>query len=465
MQFFGTNVGTVLLQSKCFDSGLVGVVCMAVSVVVGAAPAAYTLEVGVATADITPPLGLQMWGYQSRTMPSEGAWDPLMAKALLLDDGESRAAIVALDLGRTPPQDVIDRIRKTARERYSVAQLLLTAIHTHAAPSITPRESAAPNLRWMNELEWRIIHVVGDAVSARRPVTVEVGYGSVDISYDRRVVNPDGSVTMLWSNHERAENTPVDQTVGVMIFKDKKEQTVATLVHYACHPVLFGADNQKYSADFPSGLCAYVEKHIGGTCLYLQGGCGEINPYLCPVKPTNEGYAVVRQEGEKVGKEVVRVAKDMRKIPDEELTLKVKSEHRRFYLRYPPDDERIRLAFYFVYGEGEAAGEFATVPATIDVETSMVLLGEQVAWVGFPGEFFDDFQLELREGSPIPNTYFVGYCNGYLSYFPTIQQAVEGGYGASYGTMLEVGAGEQLIDRAIINLYTLIGKLSPIPEK
>ena len=61
--------------------------------------------------------------------------------------------------------------------------------------------------------------------------------------------------------------------------------------------------------------------------------------------------------------------------------------------------------------------------------------------------------------SPIPHTYFVGYCNGYNSYFPTIKAAAEGGYGADYGTLVEAGAGEHLVDRAIIALYQLDGKL------
>ena len=87
------------------------------------------------------------------------------------------------------------------------------------------------------------------------------------------------------------------------------------------------------------------------------------------------------------------------------------------------------------------------------------MLGEEIAWAGFPGEFFDDFQVDLRRRSPVANTFFVGYCNGMYSYFPTIKAAAEGGYGASWGLLAEAGTGEQMVDKAVIGLYQLLGKI------
>jgi hypothetical protein len=104
-------------------------------------------------------------------------------------------------------------------------------------------------------------------------------------------------------------------------------------------------------------------------------------------------------------------------------------------------------------------------PTIIKAETPIVLLGEEIAWVGFPGEFFDDFQIALRNRSPIPHTFFLGYCNDVFSYFPTIQAASEGGYGASYSTYVEVGAGERLVDNAIIRLHKMTGNLKSVPDR
>ncbi len=416
------------------------------------------LEVGVATVDITPPPGLQMWGYQSRTQPAIGSWDALAAKAVVFDDGESRAAIVTLDLGRTPPDDVVDRIRNAARERYGIEQVLLTAIHTHGAPAVTPLAPGEKNRTWIYELEKKITDVIGSAASSCRTVTVHVGYGSADVSYDRRVLNPDGSVTMLWSNPQQQENTPVDQTVGVTVFKATDGTVLATLVHFACHPVVFGGRNLKYSADFPAGMYEYVEETLGGTCLYVQGACGEINPYFTGLGPEEESYQTLIGVGKEIGEEVVRVANESHQISEDSFPIKTKNKKIEFDLRYKLDNEWIQLGFFFTYGKEDMAPEFGGVSPKIAVETSILTLGDQLGWVGFPGEFFDDFQIDLRERSPIPNTFFVGYCNGYVSYFPTIQAASEGGYGAHYGTIVEVGAGERLIDEAIVDLYEMSGR-------
>jgi hypothetical protein len=63
--------------------------------------------------------------------------------------------------------------------------------------------------------------------------------------------------------------------------------------------------------------------------------------------------------------------------------------------------------------------------------------------------------------------FFLGYCNDYQQYVPTIEAAAEGGYGADpLVSPVEVGAGERMIDRALVNLYKMRGKLPNLtPEK
>ena len=59
------------------------------------------MRAGVAKIDITPnpPVGAFMTGYTSKPdMPATGIHDPLWARALILDDGQTAIALVALDL-------------------------------------------------------------------------------------------------------------------------------------------------------------------------------------------------------------------------------------------------------------------------------------------------------------------------------------------------------------------------------
>jgi hypothetical protein len=58
----------------------------------------------------------------------------------------------------------------------------------------------------------------------------------------------------------------------------------------------------------------------------------------------------------------------------------------------------------------------------------------------------------------------LGYCNDYQQYFPTIEAAAEGGYGADPAVApAEVGAGERVMDRALVHLYQMRGKTLDLP--
>jgi hypothetical protein len=80
------------------------------------APAyAATLRAGAAKADITPPAGELMWGYEDRLKPATGTLDPLYARVLVLESGEKRLALVTLDLG--PPGGGIPYAQRAHRSR------------------------------------------------------------------------------------------------------------------------------------------------------------------------------------------------------------------------------------------------------------------------------------------------------------------------------------------------------------
>ncbi|MBN1422245.1 MAG: neutral/alkaline non-lysosomal ceramidase N-terminal domain-containing protein [Planctomycetes bacterium] len=442
---------------------ILGALAIAFAPAAAPIPGAHALEVGVATIDITPPTGLPMSGYASRTEPSHGIWDPLLAKAMVLDDGERRAAIVALDLIGPPPRERRDRIRDAARIRHGIDPIILAATHTHAGPIVRPGRSPEVDA-WLTTLEEKILRAVAEALEARAPATVWIGKGEADISYDRRVVRADGAVTMLWRNEERKPNVPVDRTIGVVAFRGAGGEPIATLVHFACHPVIFGGKNRKYSAEFPGAMRRRVEGRIGGACVFLQGACGNINPYLAG-ETEETGHPALETEGARVGDEVVRIATALREVPSASLRIAHDRPETVLAYRYDYRDEKVRAGVEEVYGKETAKRIVADLPREIRAATPILALGREIAWVGFPGEFFDAFQTDLARRSPIPNTHFVGYADDSFAYFPTIRAAAEGGYGASSATYVEVGAGERLVDRAVIALYRMVGMLRPYPTR
>jgi neutral ceramidase len=100
-----------------------------------------------------------------------------------------------------------------------------------------------------------------------------------------------------------------------------------------------------------------------------------------------------------------------------------------------------------------------------DAPVTTLLLNRDFAFVGVPAEIFVDHQIALRERVPDIPIFFGGYTDGSLAYIPTILGAVSGGYGASDATViLELGAGNRMIDHAVIQLGYWTGRLKPEPE-
>ena len=77
-----------------------------------------------------------------------------------------------------------------------------------------------------------------------------------------------------------------------------------------------------------------------------------------------------------------------------------------------------------------------------------------------------EFQMNFRDRCPVHDCFFLGYSNGYYGYFPTIPAATEGGYGAtSATTWVQTGAGEQMVDHSVIELYKMLGRLQDAPRE
>src|SRR5262249_12757776 len=83
------------------------------------------LMAGVASVDITPEPGKMLWGYSNRTHGATGTLDPLFAKAVVLKSGDQSVAIVALDLGRTPDEALLAKVRELTMARAAVANLFV----------------------------------------------------------------------------------------------------------------------------------------------------------------------------------------------------------------------------------------------------------------------------------------------------------------------------------------------------
>ena len=99
------------------------------------------------------------------------------------------------------------------------------------------------------------------------------------------------------------------------------------------------------------------------------------------------------------------------------------------------------------------------------LHVTTVLINRQIALVGMPGEPFVEFQVAWRTRCPVRSAFFLGYTGGDYGYFPTILAASQGGYGAgNSNTLVEVGAGERMLDHALVRVHEMLGELKEVPE-
>jgi neutral ceramidase len=369
------------------------------------------MKAGVAKVDITPPLGTRMWGYFDRVKGATGVLDPLYARVLVLEAGGKRLAYVDLDLGRTFGPASLDRLRKTARQDSQIDDLIVQATHTHAGPIIMDAYPNGPPAWEADDLQ-RISAAIHDAAEHLVPVRLGVGYGAAYIGYNRRHVDPDGAISMLWSNATQAPTYPVDPLFEVLRIDQMDGQPLAILVNYAAHPVTFGSDALRYSADFPGVMCKVVEQAFGGKPLafFAQGADGDINVFDAGT-PINLDVVGRRDwAGETLGKAAVSTAQQIRTAVDSDPVIDFADDPLALKLRW--DAEKFRKETLRELGP-EAFQIYAPpIEETINLPVTTALINHKIAIVGMPGEPFVDFQTDLRAKCPVQDCFFLGYTNG-----------------------------------------------------
>ena len=413
-----------------------------------AAHAADGLRAGVARVDITPSASMQMYGYTNRRCgPSNGTHDPLYAKALVLESGDSRMAIVTMDLGSM----VSDNLRREAASKLHIPILFLSASHTHSAPSFLPFGSSpssdAQASAYLEQLERKVLGAIQEASKAMFPARLSIAKGSLQLGYNRLLLREDGRARALFDNLERVPYGQVDPEYVLLGVDDAASGARrALLVHYAVHAVVLGPTSCKYSADYPGAMQARVERELGGAqVMFVQGGAGDINPlFMARSGKEDDDFKVMQKMGETLGDEVARTARTMTPLPWVASPIQHRSEVLTFRDRWEKDK-------------------------TLEVGITTVLIGRDLAMAAVPGEAMHKLQKIWKEQSDVAYPLFYGYTYSsggtWAGYIPDLRSAAYGGYGADVTTRIEVGAGERIMQRHLINLYDMRGMWRDTPGR
>ena len=405
-------------------------------------------EVGAADRDITPPPGIPMWGYGARHAElSQGALDPLMAKAIVIAAGNDKVALVGIDLGRGPTDAMMKMIRDEIAAKAGIRHVLITGSHTHHGPVIELVDEPGLGkgkfetaIVYCQKLPHLLIEAILGADKNKKPARLGIATEAVTLNRNR---------------HTKRQPKATDAMLAVMRFDDLAGNPIAVLVNFAAHPVMTQEKLLKYSADYPGFLKNKVEAALSTRCAFMQGAAGDMSPNPDP------GPWEPKSFGENLAGHVIALAQSVHTEVPAHPSVKGTVDTFRFKTRVDLKDPRVVGIFerqFFPEITHAYAKEFGE---SLVAELSTVLINGEIALVGGSGEFFCNHANRLKARSYVKNTLFFGYCNGHCMYFPTIEAASEGGYGADPGISLaEIGAGERMMDRALMNIYRLQGKFA-----
>ena len=434
-----------------------------------------SLQVGIARTDITPPVGIPMVGFAGRG-PSVGVHDPLFATALVVTDGEKKAALIGCDLLNLG-DDVVEEVRQDINARLCIlpAHVTISCTHTHYGPDSYRSATVADVAAYRANLIYKLAGIVQEAASDMQTVRIGVGWGVSDIGINRREKRPDGQIVL-----GKNPDGPIDRQVGVLRLDKEDGTSLACLINFACHPVSQGGRMQLISADFPGKMRDVVEQLIhvsasqirvplGVPCLYLQGACGNINSIML-----EHSYEPARTLGTRLGCEVVKVwetietaeavgiavASETVSLPQimygSETEAETLTKNLTQQLEQLKASEAHEGSIYWAQRRLERASQ--ALESWRTGKQLQPITAELQAWrigtFGFttaPGEVFNEIGTAIKRQSPLENTFFLGYANGSIGYVPTAESYPEGGYEVTHACRVNHEA-EEIITEGCLRL-------------
>ncbi|MGA2742375.1 MAG: neutral/alkaline non-lysosomal ceramidase N-terminal domain-containing protein [Bryobacteraceae bacterium] len=404
------------------------------------------LQVGAGRRDVTPREPVPMWGYGDRhDALSAGILDPLYADALVIQAGGAKIAIVGLDLGRAPAEASLQRIRARIKDQAGIENSIIAGSHTHHGPvlELTDQEGKGKGrfdaaLRYYGQMEDGIVAAIVEANSRLAPARIAVG--SVQLEGFNR------------NRQSKIEPKPSDRELAVMRFDDAAGKPVAILVNFAAHPTMLPAEMLKFSADYVGTLKADVTRETGAAAIFMQGAAGDQS-----VNAQGKDYQAF---GQALAREAVKLANSLNPAEAAHASLDCREERLRFGARTDFANPMVKAAYQKAFFPELIPNYIDEYADGIRPRLTVALLNGEIALVGVSGEFFSNHAIRLKERARVRQLFFFGYANGYHQYFPTIEAVAEGGYGADNAVSpAAVGAGEVVMDTALIRVYQMLGRI------
>jgi hypothetical protein len=404
---------------------------------------------GAAAVDITPDLQwitVSLGGYGDRQgKPATGVHDRLFARALALQQGSQRFALLSLDLLCVAPTMRDDLLHELA-DLHLDQGLLMCASHSHGAPEnihkngdVLPQAFGRYNDFWYQWLLQRMEQAVRQAFHHLQPVQV----GS-------QVIRLEG-----FSRNRRGERGSglVDPDATVVRIADQQGRTLALVVDFAAHGTFMDSTDFEVCGDWPGAMARALEEAVpGAVALYCQGATGDVSPVK---EGDGDDYQRAESYGRAVAQRLLQAAQTSVK-PNVELRCVTLNEPLPPLCFSPAFLESTAEEYPMDVSKGAA---FLSLLFPTQAAFAAVHIGD-LLFASMPGEVVTSIGLEFKEaarkmGYRVP--VLVGYANNYAGYIVSPQDYDSGGYetGTSfYGR----DVGPEMLKRALAAVRALEGK-------
>jgi neutral ceramidase len=441
---------------------------------------AADLRVGMAVEDITPPVGMRVGGNYVSPI-STGVHDPLVAKAIVFEQGGVKAALVICDLTGIS-LELSTLARKLASEATGIptSQIIVSATHTHGAP-----QYAGPirDLEHANELAAKgsdrhepvdytattasgCARAITKANASLKPASVEVG--AVDqpgLAFNRRFHMKNGYVRFNpgKKNPEIVRVAgPVDIELPILVVRDAVGgKPLGSFVAFAMHVATFGGP--EWGADFPAHLETGLRKEFGPEFISIfgEGTAGDINHIDVSSDAPQSSATEPGRIGAALSATVLKAIPDLK--PVEAASLAVRSTVVKLPLQEVTDEQVARAVDVFYRKVSPTPDFYLLVESHRILETrdrrkqfgdaepaevQAIRIGADTAIVSLPHEVFVELGTAIKKASPFKHTFVLSLAEDADFYVPTRKAFAEGSYEV-VTCPLKPGCGELLVDTAV----------------
>ena len=442
-----------------------------------AADTPRVFRAGAATSNITPKLGTSINGNMSDGKATH-VHDELHARALVLDDGTTKLALVVNDSCMIP-REVFDAAKRLAAEATGIpaTHMLMSATHTHSAASSASVFQSEADLDYRAFLTVRIADAVRRAHNNLAPARIGWGKGSVPGQVHNRrwhmqpgtpLKNPFGGEDLVKMNPGMKNPAllrpagPTDPEVWFVTLQRTNGQPLALLADYSLHYV---GGNPGISADYFGAFTDRIQELLHAdrqdppfVGIMANGTSGDINNI-----PWRDGDTNKYAPGEKIKIVANAVATEVAKVlptvklhdwiplaaAQRELTLAVRKPDAAALTRAQDILAKSPNQFPRLKGLEEVYAretvQMAEYPDHVTLILQALRLGD-LAITAIPCEVFVEIGLELKAQNPFPASFTISLANGYNGYLPTPAQHALGGYETwrAKSSYLETNASPQI---------------------